>query len=172
MNELATCELYVLWTAYFNAPVCLSCYATRADLNSAHIVSSPMDLFYTKQIHSLTSSTRLSLLHGLKSVLSCTNYTFGAVYESIDGPHCFGCHAFESSQDGMPLLTLIGGERSIGRHAAKHQHRRDAPFLPQDLFRLSSVASESFTADTLTPVNLAVAHDEPYCPGEQIRLIT
>lgn len=130
-----------------------------------------MDPLFTKQIHFLTTSTRLPLLHGLKKVLSYTNYSFGAIYEAIDGPHCFGCQPFESDQDSLPLLTLLGGERAIGRHAKKHQHRQQSSFKPEELFMLSKIPSEPFSVDDMIPVSLAIGQDGPYSPGMQVLLM-
>ncbi|KAK4506450.1 hypothetical protein PRZ48_000182 [Zasmidium cellare] len=130
-----------------------------------------MDPLFTKQIHSLTSSTRLSLLHGLKSVLSYTNYSFGAVYESIDGPHSFGSQPFEIAQAGLPLLTLLGGERAVGRHAKTQRHRQRTSFVPEDLFKQSGIPPEPFCADDLVPMNITLGRDGLHSPAQASYLI-
>lgn len=129
-----------------------------------------MDTLFTKQIHSLAPSTRLPLLHGLKRVLPYTNYSFGAIYETIDGPHCFGCQSFESSHDSLSLLTILGGERVVEQYAKEHQYRQHSSFRPEDLLRLSGVAAEPFNIDDLITIGLAIGQDGPYSPGMQDKL--
>ncbi|KAK4508661.1 hypothetical protein PRZ48_002400 [Zasmidium cellare] len=122
-----------------------------------------MEPSFTKQILSASPSTRPSLLHGLKRILGYTNYSLGVVYHTIDGPFRLG-HPFETEQDRLPVLTLLGGERAVGRHAKAQRHRKGSSFFPGDLFVQSGLTQEPFCGEDLVPTNVALGPDGLHSP--------
>lgn len=123
-----------------------------------------MDRPFNIQLFSGSSCTALSLLHGLKKIVSSTNYNFGAVYQTIDGPHYIGPHYFETSQDILPILSLLGGDQMTGKYAKYHRLRQRQSFTPEDLFERSGLPEEPFCADDLAPMGHSIAVNGPVSP--------
>lgn len=126
-----------------------------------------MDPPFNVQVFSHSASKLLALLHGLKKILSYSNYSYGAVYETIDGPHYFGDQSFQTAQDRLPVLTLMGGERAVGRHAKTHRYRQRSSVAPKDVMEQSGLSEEPFCADDLVPMSFALGEEGFHSPGAQ-----
>lgn len=111
-----------------------------------------MDPAFTVQVFSHPPLSLISLLQRLSRLVKTGEYSYAAVYQTIDGPYLLGQQAFKSVREDMSTLTFLSfSPASDTREMISQMAWQRKRNYVETIWEQNSkfLSSEKFTADRI-----------------------